>query len=240
MRSSPHADPAGDAAIKLGSLQQPQQLAAAVRSAQGGEMQPGTMEGVWHACMKLVAELLAVWVSCKALSRSRAVTVHLAVSMTQQLLQSGVLASWIELMQVVLQHWQRKLSYGRVGCDLAMMGTLGILNLLLKVLDEVLPYAPAELAQLAPAALPLLQQLQCYSSFFAPGSAAAAVAAPGHRCHQVWWVYIEAHQAGGEFVQQLSHLAVEQMQSQPGAAAAAAAAQGINLLRQPAAAQLLL
>lgn len=92
LRRTLRHQPVHSAGVLLAWLQQqPQQLAASLKSSRG--LDPGTLEAVWTVGMLMVAGLADLLLECYVTQRtSRASTAALAelgVDLTQQLLQSG-------------------------------------------------------------------------------------------------------------------------------------------------------
>uniref|UniRef100_A0A383VBS5 Uncharacterized protein n=1 Tax=Tetradesmus obliquus TaxID=3088 RepID=A0A383VBS5_TETOB len=81
----------------------------------------------------------------------------------EQLLQSGVLASWAALRQLLLQQ-QQQLSNEDEGDCKALRMVFGVMQSLSNIWLDAVSLVPSEVGTLAHAALPLLQQLPCYGS----------------------------------------------------------------------------
>ncbi|WIA36510.1 hypothetical protein OEZ86_007804 [Tetradesmus obliquus] len=97
------------------------------------------MESVWFGGMQVLTEIFILLESCTEVSSScTASVVNCAANMTQQLLQSGVLASWRGLVQLLLQQWPGQLSRGRENGCLAFGLTTGTMRLLLSIWAEQL------------------------------------------------------------------------------------------------------
>uniref|UniRef100_A0A383VL02 Uncharacterized protein n=1 Tax=Tetradesmus obliquus TaxID=3088 RepID=A0A383VL02_TETOB len=180
--------------------QQPQQLAAALLSVQA--------LGVLN-CSAAVAELM--------------------INMTQQLLQSGVIASWAELMQQLLLLQQQEASTGRAGeCS----GALKMFHVMFVLLKMWVPATPFNVATAVQAALPLLQQLQCYGRILTTATPPAA--AGDSSCAAMFSAYIKLQLGSVEFAYQLCYLHSKQQLE------TAVAAHASSCLREPAVALLLL
>jgi hypothetical protein len=145
----------------------------------------------------------------------------------------GVLASWVELVKVLLQ-----MSHGLQGDPEALIGLLEVMHALPKLWADSLLLVPSAVPALVPAALPLLRQLHSYGTLLSTGTAAAAAAAaaagPSRLGEEVWARYYKLQEACGEFVYRLSMLLVQRRLSP------AVAQKALSFLCEPAVALLLL
>lgn len=112
-----------------------------------------------------------------------------------------MLASWAELVPLLLQQRQQQRSRGRGGDCLALLATFQVMGRLLKVWTEAMLSDPSEAPTLVQGALPLLRQLHCYSRLFLSGTAAAA--ARHSRGEGVLSAYNKVQLDCGLFVEQL-------------------------------------
>uniref|UniRef100_A0A383WBJ7 Uncharacterized protein n=1 Tax=Tetradesmus obliquus TaxID=3088 RepID=A0A383WBJ7_TETOB len=223
LRRTLRHQPVHSAGVLLAWLQQqPQQLAASLKSSRG--LDPGTLEAVWTVGMLMVAGLADLLLEC-------------------------VLASWIELAQQLLQQQQQQQqqqqSQAHQGAWQALLKLFRVLLIMPNIWTNVMLDVPSEVPTLVQAALPLLRQLQCYSRLLATGTAAtatatataaaAAAAAADHSSRDdVWLKYSKLPLACGDFVYQLSYLVAKKRLG------AAAEAPAVSLLREPAVAHLVL
>lgn len=113
---------------------------------------------------------------------------------------AGMLTSWAELMQLLLQQRQRQLSAGRtVDCQ-ALQSIFSIVRVLPNMWMVAMLHVPSEAPSMAQAALPLLQQLQAYGRQISPGAAAASA---GSSCDGLWVEYNHMQLEYGGFIHQL-------------------------------------